>query len=150
MDLILNSPEYAGIQINRDELLNSIGLYLDKNQFLDLSQIPYGDMYDLLLKSIVWMEKVSDALSRAEKLKLDEELERDVVMNRVLSTIQTKRVSEAKAAAKSHADYISANKRYNALVAYVDYLKRLLVNLEKYHYVIKSRVEAQQAIERKY
>lgn len=150
MDRILKNPKYASIQIDRGEILDSIGLYLDKKQFLDLSQVPPGDLYDLLMKTIMWMERVSDALSRAEKMKLDEELERDVVMNRVISTLTAKRVSEAKAAAKSHAEYIEAHQRYNSLVAYVDYLKRLISNLEKYHYVIKSRVELMSSVERKY
>ena len=98
----------------------------------------------------MWMEYIRGVLSKAKKFKMDEELDKDSIMNRVLAQSPAKKVTEAKADAKSDPLYVEAHKRYNTLSAYVDYLERLLVNLDKYHYVMKAKMESMRNIERKY
>lgn len=150
LDDLLKVEKYKKIWIDKQKLLNSMGIDIDKREFIDLSSLSIDDLNDLMVKSIMWMEYISDVLSRAKKFKMDEELERDSVMNRLLAMSEAKKVTEAKASAKSHPEYIEAHQKYNTLVAYVDYLDRLLVNLDKYHYVIKAKMESSRNIERKY
>jgi hypothetical protein len=148
---LLKVEKFKSIWIDRNKLMDSLGINLDRREFLDLSSIGIDELYELMMKSLMWMEYISDVLSRAKKLKMDEELEKDAVLNRVLAMgTPDKKVTEAKAEAKSHPDYLEAHKRYNTLVAYVDYLDRLLVNLDKYHYVMKAKMESSRNIERKY
>lgn len=150
LDDLLRTEKFKAIWIDRVKLMNSIGIDIDKREFLDLSAIGTDELYDLMMKSLMWMEYISDVLSKAKKFKMDEELEKDSAMNRVLAMSNAKKVTEAKADAKSHPEYIEAHKKYNTLVAYVDYLERLLVNLDKYHYVMKAKMESMRSIERKY
>jgi hypothetical protein len=148
---LLKVERFKSIWIDRNKLMDSLGINLDKREFLDLSSISIDELYELMMKSLMWMEYISDVLSRAKKLKMDEELDKDAAMNRALAMTQPDRkVTEAKAEAKSNPEYLDAHKRYNTLVAYVDYLDRLLVNLDKYHYVMKAKMESSRNIERKY
>jgi len=150
LDEILQTEKYRKIWIDSAKLMNSIGINIEKREFLDLSAMGSDELYDLMMKSLMWMEYISGVLSKAKKFKMDEELDKDSIMNRVLAQSPAKKVTEAKADAKSDPQYVEAHKRYNTLSAYVDYLERLLVNLDKYHYVMKAKMESMRNIERKY
>lgn len=150
LDEILETEKYKKIWIDSAKLMNSIGIDIEKREFLDLSAMGADELYDLMMKSLMWMEYISGVLSKAKKFKMDEELDKDSIMNRVLAQSPAKKVTEAKADAKSDPQYVEAHKRYNTLSAYVDYLERLLVNLDKYHYVMKAKMESMRNIERKY
>ena len=150
LDEILQTEKYRKIWIDSAKLMNSIGINIEKQEFLDLSAMGSDELYDLMMKSLMWMEYISGVLSKAKKFKMDEELDKDSIMNRVLAQSPAKKVTEAKADAKSDPQYVEAHKRYNTLSAYVDYLERLLVNLDKYHYVMKAKMESMRNIERKY
>lgn len=150
LDDIRRHESYKSVWIDRNAIMKSLGIDLDKREFVDLSVLPPDALYDLLVKSLMWMETINEILATAKKYRLDKELEADRVMNQVLRGLDTKKVTEAKAEAKSHPDYISAYRTYNTLYAYVDYLERLLTNLDKYHYAIKSKIDHNRNIERKY
>jgi predicted transcriptional regulator len=130
--------------------MRSIGINLEDREFLDLSNIPLDELYDLLVKSVGWMENISSVLSLTKKLMLDEELEVNSVQAAAMSRSTSTKVTEARASAKADPAYLAAHTRYNTLVAYVEYLERLLVNLDRYHYVIKSKLESLRVVERKY
>ena len=150
LEELLQTEKYKKIWIDSAKLMNSIGIDIEKREFLDLSAMGADELYDLMMKSLMWMEYISGVLSKAKKFKMDEELDKDSIMNRVLAQSPAKKVTEAKADAKSDPLYVEAHKRYNTLSAYVDYLERLLVNLDKYHYVMKAKMESMRNIERKY
>lgn len=150
LDEIKRHETYKSVWVDRNEIMRSLGVDLDRREFLDLSAMAIDELSDLLVKSLMWMETINERLATAKKFRLDKELESDRIMNQVLRGLDTKKVTEAKAEAKSHPDYIAAYKTYNTLYAYVDYLERLITNLDKYHYVIKSRIDYNRNIERKY
>lgn len=128
-----------------------MGIDLSARTFIDLSQMDADELMDVLAKSIMWMESLNNTYSLAKKYMLDEELEMSVVLNRILSRpTQGRKVAEAKAEGKADPEYISANKRFNLIASYVDYLERILVNLDKFHYVIKAKLEYMRSLEYKY
>jgi len=146
--------EYSSIWIDRDMLMRSLGIDLTTREYIVLNDVTPNELGELLLKSLMWMETVNELTSTSKKLKLDKELERDKCYDDRLHTLiltdPTIKMTEAKAIASSHKEYINLSKELNLLTAYVEYLSRLLDNLDRYHYVIKSRVETLKSIERKY
>jgi hypothetical protein len=150
LDEVLKIEKFRKVWIDRKKLMNSLGIDLDTRTFLDLRNIQPDELYDLMVKTVMWMDTVGHTLSTSRKLMMDEELERDSVMNRVLSNSTAARASEAKAEAKSDPAYLDAHQRYNTICAYVDYLDRLLTNIDKYHYVIKAKMESLRSVERKH
>ena len=150
LDEILNNAKFRKVWIDRNKLMNSMGFDLEKRTFLDLSNISPEELYELMLKTILWMDTIGNTLSTAKKMMLDEELHRDGQMNLILARSTAARASEAKAEAKSDPEYLEAHQRYNTIYAYVDYLERVLTNIDKYHYVIKSKIESLRVLERRY
>jgi hypothetical protein len=150
LEEVRRNPAYKSIWFDRNALMNSIGIDLDNRQYIDLTKFDVDFLYDLLVKSLMWMETISETLATAKKLRNDKELEADTLYNQALSRTDAKKVTEAKAEASADPAYVSAKKGFNTLYAYVDYLERLLVNLDKYHYTIKSKIEQSRNIERKY
>lgn len=147
---IKRHEKYSGVWLDSKQIMRSLGIDLDKGEFVDLSVLTHDQLYDLLMKSLMWMETINETLSTSKKLRLDKELETDRIINQILRSLDAKKVSEAKAEAKSHPSYISASKDFNLLYSYVDYLERILTNIDKYHYAIKSKIEQTRNIERKY
>jgi len=157
MGILSDIRQHAGLKeiwIDRNKLMMSLGIDLENAEYIVLNQLSPEEVADLLVKSLMWMETINEKVGTAKKFKMDEELERDRVFNDVVRKLMGiedgLKVTEAKAAAKSHHEYVADSKRYNTLAAYVDYLSRLLDNLDKYHYAIKSRIDAARNIERKY
>lgn len=150
IDEIRRNPKYKIIWFDRNALMRSVGMDLDNRQYLDIAAQAQEDLYDFLMKSLMWMETINETLSTAKKMKLDTKLDIDKIYNDILRSSEASKVSEAKAEAESHPTYITSTKEYNTLTAYVDYLERLLTNLDKYHYTIKSKIEQSRNIERKY
>jgi hypothetical protein len=131
--------------------MNSLGIDIENRRYIDLSQIPIEEISDLVMKSLMWMETINETLGTAKKAYMDQKLEVENVFNRAIRNIPDKtKVSEAKAEAKSNPEYLEAEKSSNLLSAYVEYLNRLLDNLDKYHYVLKGRLDSHKNIERKY
>jgi len=151
VEQIASHPKYSSLAINTHKLMNSLGVDIVNRRYIDLSNIPNEEVSDLVMKSLMWMETINEILGTVKKSYMDQKLEVDSVFNRALRNLPEKtKVSEAKAEAKSNHEYIEAEKSSNLLSAYVDYLNRLLENLDKYHYVLKSRLDHAKNIERKY
>lgn len=151
LDEIKNHGSFKHLWIDSVGIHRSLGIDLKARAFLELTKSTPEELYDLLMKSLMWMETISEVLSTAKKLRQDKELEVDTSLNQALRNAGGGgKVTENKAVAKSHPEYIAAVKLYNTIYAYADYLERLLVNLDRYHYAIKSRIDASRNIERKY
>ncbi len=139
------------LTIDRKKLMGSLGINLETREFIDLSSMGVEELYDLMMKSLMWMEHISEILSRAKKIKLDKELESDLALSESMSKVSSaSKVAGMKAEAKLNPEYVNAKREYNKIAVYVDYLERLLVNLDRFHYVIKSRIDHSKNIERKY
>ncbi|MCA1800731.1 MAG: hypothetical protein LC650_05510 [Actinobacteria bacterium] len=151
IEQVRSHSKYNSLAVNNKNLMKSLGVDLENKRFLDLGTIPNEEVSDLIMKSLMWMETINELLGTVKKANMDQKLEVESVFNRAMRNLPEKvKVSEAKAEAKSNPEYISAEKNSNLLSAYVDYLSRLLDNLDKYHYVLKSRIDHAKNIERKY
>lgn len=147
---IKRNERYKDIWVDRDAIFKSLGIDLTERRYLSLSELSYAELDDLLMKSVMWMETVSELVSTAKRMRMDREAETDRLYNEALRRIDIKKATEAKAEAKSAPEYLASLRLFNTLYAYVDYLERLVTNLDKYHYAIKSKVDSNKNIERKY
>lgn len=147
---ILEHEEYSHLHIDSDDLMKALGMDINGGRFIDLHQINAQELSELAMKSVMWMERLSRILALVEKTRLDEELARDVIVNRGITGSSETRVSAAKAGAKSDTKYISAEKRLNMIVSWKDYIARLMNILDKYHYVVKDRLKVEDQVEKKY
>ena len=139
------------IWLDREKLMNSLGIDIENRKFIDLSTVDNQTLADLEVKSLMWIETVNEILATTEKLEKDLELEIDTQVNRALKAAPSStKVTEARSAAKSTDDYVRLQKGLNTVSAYAKYLSRLLDNLEKVHYTIKGRSGRMAKIERKY
>lgn len=151
IEQVASHSKYSSLAINTHKLMNSLGVDIVNRRYIDLGDIPREEISDLVMKSLMWMETINETLGTVKKAYMDQKLEVDSVFNRAIRNLPQKtKVSEAKAEAKSNPEYIQAERDSNLLSAYVDYLNRLLDNLDKYHYVLKGRIDASKNIERKY
>jgi len=151
VEQIKNNSKYGSLAIDNRKLMHSLGIDLENRRYIDLSNIPNEEISDLVMKSLMWMETINEVLASTKKSYMDQKLEVDNVFNKALKNLPQKtKVSEAKAEAKTNHEYLQAEKNSNMLSSYVDYLNRLLDNLDKYHYVLKSRLDHAKNIERKY
>ena len=98
------------------------------------------------------MEYVNEILSTAKRLKNDLQAEMDEVLTQVVARLldSGSKITEARLTARAEPDYVYHLKSYNLLDAYCDYLDRFSSILDKYHYVVKSRIDSLRNIERKY
>lgn len=151
VEQIKSHSKYSKLSIDNGKLMNSLGIDIVNRRYLDLSHIPNEQISDLVLKSLMWMETINELMATVKKTYMDQKLEVDVVFNKAMRNLPTNiKVSEAKAEAKTNHEYVEAEKNTNLLSSYVDYLSRLLDNLDKYHYVLKGRLDHAKNIERKY
>lgn len=154
LDEVKRFPELSHIQIDRDSIMRSIGVNLSSLEYTPLSSLGMDDLPDLQFKSLMWLEYLNEILSTAEKEYLDQNLETERVYSTSVKLIMSQntsyRVTEAKAHAKTHPDYIAHMQKLHTLKAYTDYLERLIDNINKYHYTIKGRIEGMKQVERKY
>lgn len=144
---ISNYPEFAPITVDLSRLRSTLGIDFNEG-YANFSEMPLEEVSDLLMVSIVWMEYVNERLAYAKKLRMDEELLRDKIIDDAIAT--SNKVTEARSIAKSSASYLTHAKRAILLSAYCDFLIRLLENLDKVHYVVKATVDSARAAERKY
>jgi hypothetical protein len=138
------------IQIDRNKIMNSLGIDLENSQFVDLSNMHTEELNDIIMKSLTWMERLNEVLATAKKIYLDLGLEADKVFNEQIRKSTTSKATDAKALAKTSDDYIKYQKKVNLLNAYVDYLERLIKNIEKIHYAVKGRLDAIRGVELKH
>lgn len=134
--------------------MRSLGIDLEERTYWSLADIGISELPDLLFKSLMTLEYISETLSTAKKLYLDQNLETERVysdvVKRLISMEDGYKVTEARAHAKTHDEYIQSAKKLNTLDAYVDYLNRLIENLNRYHYTVKSRIDGMKQVEKKY
>lgn len=138
------------IQIDRNKIMNSLGIDLENSQFVDLSNMHTEELNDIIMKSLTWMERLNEVLATSKKIYLDLGLEADKVFNEQIRKSTTSKATDAKALAKTSDDYIKYQKKVNLLNAYVDYLERLIKNIEKIHYAVKGRLDAIRGVELKH
>lgn len=150
LDEIAQYESLSVIHINRNLILNSLGIDLENSRFINLSNIHTEELNDLIMKSLTWMERINEVLATAKKIQMDLELDADKVYNEEVRTAKSARATEAKATAKSSEEYIRFQKKVNLLTSYVDYLERLSKNLDKIHYAVKGRLDSLKGVEMKY
>lgn len=155
LESIRQYPELSHIYIDRDTIMQSIGVNLNTLEYTPLTSIGVDDLPDLQFKSLMWLEYLNERLGDTQREYLDQNLESERVYSTSVKNIMSKepatyKVTEAKAHAKSHPDYINHMKKLHVLKSYADYLERLIENLNKYHYTIKGRNEGLRQVERKY
>lgn len=138
------------IQIDRNRILNSLGIDLENSQFINLSNLHIEELNDLIMKSLTWMERLNEILATSKKIYMDLSLESDKVFSEAVRRSGQTKATDAKAAAKMSDDYISYQKKVNLLSAYVDYLERLVKNLDKIHYAVKGRLDSLRGMEMKH
>jgi predicted metal-dependent hydrolase len=138
------------IHIDRNRIMNSLGIDLENSQFIDLSNVHTEELNDIIMKSLTWMERLNEILATAKKIHLDLGLEADKVFNQEIRKSTAGKATDAKASAKTSDDYIRHQKKVNLLDAYVDYLERLIKNIEKIHYAVKGRLDAVRGVELKH
>jgi hypothetical protein len=147
---IKEHDELKTIHINRNLIMNSLGIDLENSQFIDLSNIHTEELNDIIMKSLTWMERLNEVLATSKKIYLDLNLEADKVFNEAIRKSPGAKATDAKASAKTSDEYIRYQKRVNLLDAYVDYLERLIKNIEKIHYAVKGRLDAIRGVEVKH
>lgn len=138
------------IQIDRNRIMNSLGIDLENSQFINLSNMHTEELNDLIMKSLTWMERLNEVLATSKKIYLDLELEADKVFNEQIRASQASKATDAKALAKTSDEYIRYQKKVNLLNAYVDYLERLIKNIDKLHYALKGRLDSVRGVELKH
>jgi hypothetical protein len=138
------------IHIDRNKIMNSLGIDLENSQFIDLSNIHIEELNDIIMKSLTWLERLNEVLATSKKIYLDLGLEADKIFNQEIRKSSAGKATDAKALAKTSDEYIRHQKKVNLLDAYVDYLERLIKNIEKIHYAVKGRVDAIKGVEIKH
>lgn len=140
--------------LDRTRLHRSLGVDLDNREFVSLTKLGVSELPDFLMKSWMWMETINEYLTDTEKFHLDQGVETErvfaVVVKSIMAQEEGYKVTEARAHAKSHPDYVEQTKKLNTLDSYVNYLKRLYDNLSRYHYMVKSRMDYVQSSEKGY
>lgn len=134
-----------GLEIDKDEILEDLGFRrVTKSgliEYPDFSAIDLGGSYDLALQSIGYISYISEVLAVTAKRYKDSEVSLDDVFNKTLGrNANNLKVTEAKIAAKSSDEYVELSRRISSLEAWKDYLKRLIEDVEKIHYMAKSKV----------
>jgi hypothetical protein len=142
--------ELKSIFIDRNSIMNSLGIDLENGKFIDLSNMHTEELNDIIMKSLGWMERLNEILATSKKIYLDLGLEADRVFNNAIRKSTTSKVADAKAVAKTSEEYIKHQKQVNLMDAYVDYLERLIKNIEKIHYAVKGRLDAVKGVEIKH
>lgn len=138
------------IHIDRKRILDSLGIDIESGQFINLSTLHIEELNDLIMKSLTWLERLNEVLATAKKIEMDLNLEADKIFNEQLRNSNTSKATEAKALAKSSQTYVTHQKKVNLISSYVDYLERLVKNLEKIHYSVKGRLDALRGMEVKH
>jgi hypothetical protein len=138
------------IHIDRNKIMNSLGIDLENSQFIDLSNVHTEELNDIIMKSLTWLERINEVLATAKKIYLDLGLEADKIFNQEIRKSSAGKATDAKALAKTSDEYIRHQKKVNLLDAYVDYLERLIKNIEKIHYAVKGRLDAIKGVEIKH
>jgi len=138
------------IQIDREKILNSLGIDLENGQFIDLSNLHIEELNELIMKSLIWMERLNEVVSTTKKIYMDLSLESDKIFNEAVRKSGSTKATDAKAAAKTSEEYLSYQKKVNLISAYVDYLERLIKNLDKIHYAVKGRLDSLRGLELKH
>lgn len=140
--------------LDRGRLHRSLGVDLEKREFLTVTEIPVSDLSDFLTKSWMWLETINELIGDVQKLRLDQVVESKRIFSVVVKTIMAQeekyKVTEAKAHAETKPEYIQETALLNLLTAYEDYLERLYDNLKVYHYMIKARFDYMVTAERGY
>jgi hypothetical protein len=141
-----------GLDIKKKIWLTKLGLYGEEDRviLIDLNETATQELNDLLVDSLYYIENISEVLAECDKRKRDAESDMDVVFNRAVSSQTGLKVTEAKALAKGSEIYQTAQKKYNTLYAWSDYLKRYMDTLEKYHYAVKNRLQIVQTVKDKH
>jgi nitrous oxide reductase len=155
LEEIRNYQSLSAIFIDRDRILRSLGIDLENSQFINLSNTGIEELNDLIMKSLSWMERLNEVLATAKKISMDLSLESDKVFNEAireanLSSEGSRKVSDVKAIAKTSEIYIAYQKKLNLISSYVDYLERLVKNLDKIHYAVKGRLDSLRGVELKH
>jgi len=150
LDEIRSYDALKSIQIDRNKIMNSLGIDLENSQFIDLSNIHTEELNDIIMKSLTWLERLNEVLATSKKIYLDLGLEADKVFNQEIRKSAAGKATDAKALAKTSDEYIRHQKKVNLLDAYVDYLERLIKNIEKIHYAVKGRLDAIKGVELKH
>jgi hypothetical protein len=150
LDEVKQYDALKNIQIDRNKIMNSLGIDLENSQFINLSNIHTEELHDLIMKSLTWMERLNEVLATSKKIYLDLELEADKVFNEQIRSSQALKATDAKALAKTSDEYIRYQKKVNLLNAYVDYLERLIKNIDKLHYALKNRLDIIKGVEVKH
>ena len=136
-----------GLDIQKEELLEILGLgHIDRDlefRYISLEDSQPYELYDVMVKCVRFEEYVNETLARAEKRKKDSELEKSKIRNQIVANLVANKVkpTEAKSIADSDERLVDATLRYNVIDTYCDYLKRFVDTLEKFHYVVKMRVQ---------
>lgn len=144
--------KFKHLVVDRNEAMNSLGMDIQNHEFVDLNKIPLEELNDLIVKSLMWIETINEKLYTAVKYKLDAEIERDkYIANGVKILLDSgSKTNDAKSQVKGTVEYVEAHKKLNTLEAYCEYLKSLVENIQRYHYVIKSRIDSMKSIQSKY
>lgn len=150
LDEIEQNDSLRVIRVDREKIMKSLGIDLREGQFLNLSNLHTEELNDLTMKSLTWLERLNEILSTAKKIYMDMDLETNKIFNEQVRNSGMSKATDAKAAAKTSDDYIRYQKKVNLLNAYVDYLERLVKNVEKLHYTFKARLEAIKGVEVKH
>lgn len=150
LEEILSHESLEVIHIDRNRILNSLGIDLENSQFINLSNLHTEELNDLIMKSLTWMERLNEVLSTAKKIYMDLSLESDKVFSEAVRKSGHTKATDAKAAAKMSEEYLAYQKKVNLISAYVDYLERLVKNLDKIHYSVKGRLDALRGVELKH
>lgn len=145
----LNKEGYLdGLELDVENAFDTLGIGSFRNgnfSYIDLVNSTPEELYDLMPRIVGWAIYVSERMAETDKRRRDSETEMDAILNKLIST-STQKVTEAKATAKGSEAYIKASYRYNTLEVYHDYLERVLTNLDKFHYIVKMRIQLQQGI----
>lgn len=147
-------PDFKHIWLDRDQLTRSLGFDIVAREYIDLTAVGVSELGDLLVKSVMWLETVNELLGNTDKLYLDQLLEVGRVyateLKNVMAIDSSLKITEGATHAKATRPYIEASKKANTLKAYSKFLERLIENINKLHYTIKSRDERMHHVERKY
>ena len=149
-DEINSHPALRVIQIDRNKIMNSLGIDIENSRFINLSNIHAEELNDLIMKSLTWMERINEILATAQKIYMDLQLEADKAFSEEVRNSGSSKATDAKALAKISPEYIKYQKKVNLLKSYVDYLERLIKNLDKIHYAVKGRLDALRGVELKH
>jgi hypothetical protein len=146
------NPEVRKLWVDSKEILSSLGVEINTKEYTDISSLSPETLFDTLSKSVMWLEYLNQVVAATKYFKTTTETKVESTLSSALLRLATQQIkgNEAKSIAKGDIDYITQRNLLSLLESYEDYLKGLCETINRYHYMVKSKLDYMKATQNKY